>query len=321
MSRATQGVKTASRVFSDSFDSPARAAHTCPMRPARYRTVDLHTHSWISDGSDAPADIIAQAARLHLAAVALTDHDSAAGLNEAATAAAQYGIEYIRGCEITARAEYNPVHILGLWLPEETGPLTDLLRSQHARRAERNSRILARLAEHGIAISEEELHNAGKGDGRGRPHMAQILVARGIVPSIAEAFARYLGDNAPCYVPMQVPSPREIVMRLKEAGATTVIAHPMLLRCPPGWLEDFLADLARDGLDAIEAYHADHSPQQTRYCVDLAQRLSLDLSGGSDYHGSIKPGLKLATGWGGLRVPYFVLEKLKERRKRLGQML
>ncbi len=288
------------------------------MDTSRRKYIDLHAHTWASDGTDSPGAVIREAERLKLAAVAITDHDTIGGLAEAAEAAAGLEVEFIRGCEITAHGEYNPMHFLGLWLPEDAGKLAGLIQTQHERRAARNVLMLERLAGLGVPVTPQELDEAGRGDTRGRPHMAQVLVRRGVVASVEEAFQRFLGDGAPAYVHMAAPGPGEIVSGLKRAGATVVFAHPMLLDCPADWLADTVADLKRLGLDALETYHADYTDRQTRRCVDLAQRAGLELCGGSDYHGAVKPGLKLGFGWGGLRVPYFVLERLKAQRRAQG---
>jgi predicted metal-dependent phosphoesterase TrpH len=280
--------------------------------------IDLHTHTWISDGTESPSAVIRAAAKIKLSAIAITDHDTIAGLPEAARTAAELDIEFIRGCEITAHDKYTPMHFLGLWVPEDATLLTDLLQTQHERRIARNMAMLKRLAELGVPITSQELHDAGKGDNRGRPHMARALIRRKYVSSVEEAFQRFLGHNAPAYVPMYVPSPEEIVSRMKDAGITVVFAHPMLIDCPRDWLEGRIRDLKACGLDALETYHSDYTPEQTRYCVDLAQRFDLALCGGSDFHGTAKPGLKLGTGCGGLRVPYFALERLKELRSKQG---
>ena len=285
--------------------------------PSR-RYVDLHTHSSASDGTDSPATLVHKAVDMGLAALALTDHDTSSGLNEAQKTAHKLGLEFIRGCELTSNGPYIPLHFLGFWLPEQDHGLTSLLNAQAERRRERNSHMLRKLGELGITITEQELERAGSSSATGRPHMARILFERGLVGSVGEAFQRYLGSHAPAYVRMEVPEPAQIVAALKATGATVALAHPMQIRCPGEWLSVFLRDMKDQGLDALEVYHADHSPAQVRQLVDMAQRLDLALVGGSDYHGKIKPGLLLGTGWGGLRVPLFVLEKLKELRRAQG---
>lgn len=279
--------------------------------------VDLHTHSTASDGTDSPAELMARAHALGLRAIALTDHDTLAGLAEAEEAARGLGLGFIRGCEISTRSDAGEHHILGLWVPAEATPLEDWLAAVRQRRNERNAMMVARLRQHGIDISLEEVRERASGS-VGRPHMAAVLVAKGYARDTNEAFRDYLGIRGKAYVPKQVPAPEEAVRILTQVGATPVLAHPFLTGSPPEAVENLTCRLAAAGLSAIEAWHTSHSEEDTRHCVDLAARLGLGLSGGSDYHGTNKPGIHPGTGYGGLRVPLAVLEALQERRRARG---
>lgn len=280
--------------------------------------IDLHTHSQASDGTDSPAQLVRNAAAAGLAAVALTDHDTLSGLDEAATAASASGIEFIRGCELSTRTEHGEMHILGLWLPPEAEALERRLADVRHKRDQRNARILDRLADLGIRISMDELLHEARGESVGRPHIAALLVKKNVVPDMQAAFRDYLGSGGRAYLPKEVLDPEEAVRLMARLGATVCLAHPCLQPLPRDWLEAFILRLRDCGLSAIEAYHSEHSDADTRACIDLACRLDLGLSGGSDYHGANKARLRLGSGYGGLRVPLAVLEDLKARRRARG---
>ncbi|MDE7241140.1 PHP domain-containing protein [Desulfovibrio sp.] len=279
--------------------------------------VDLHTHSTASDGTDTPAGLVARARELGLAAIALTDHDTLGGLEEGEEAARGLGINFIRGCEISTRSDAGEHHILGLWVPRESAPLKNWLEAVRQRRNERNAEMVARLRALGFAITLEEVRDRAQGS-VGRPHMAALLVEKGYARDTNAAFRDFLGIRGKAFVPKRVPPPEEAVRVLTEVGATAVLAHPFLTAPAPEMVEALTRRLAGNGLDAIEAWHTSHSEAHTRECVDLAARLDLGLSGGSDYHGVNKPGIQPGTGYGGLRVPMTVLEALKKRRRARG---
>lgn len=279
--------------------------------------VDLHTHSTASDGTDSPAALVARAHDAGLAAIALTDHDTLGGLEEGEEAARGLGISFIRGCEISTRSDAGEHHILGLWVPREAAPLENWLEAVRQRRNERNAEMVARLRALGFDISLEEVRARAQGS-VGRPHMAALLVEKGYAQDTGEAFRDYLGIKGKAFVPKRVPAPDEAVRVLNEVGATAVLAHPFLNSPAPELVEALTRRLVEHGLDAIEAWHTSHSEAHTRECVDLAARLGLGLSGGSDYHGANKPGIQPGTGYGGLRVPVTVLEALRKRRRARG---
>ncbi|MFV0423549.1 PHP domain-containing protein [Oleidesulfovibrio sp.] len=286
------------------------------MTAARY--IDLHTHSTASDGSDTPTELIANAAKAGLAAIALTDHDTLDGLPEAQQAADEHGIRIIRGCELGSVGPYGEIHVLGLWLPDNPAPLLEKLETLRIRRHDRNRHMVEKLQGMNIDITYDEVLAVAGNGSVGRPHIAQVLVAKKIAPSTRKAFEVYLGDRGSAYVPRATLSPLEAVSVLKEAGATVSFAHPMLIKAPAEWLEGMVAEMKEAGLDAMEAYHSEHSQKDVRRCVGLADRYGLALTGGSDYHGSVKPDISLGTGKGGLRVPYYILEKLEALRSERG---
>lgn len=283
--------------------------------------VDLHTHTSASDGTDSPADMVRRAAGLGLGAVAVTDHDTLAGLDAAVAAGEALGVEIVRGCEISTRFGSGEVHIVGLWVPREAERLEQLqasLAQVREGRSIRNRRIAERLAELGLPVTYEDALELASGGVLGRPHFAALLCRLGVTASPREAFERYLGRGAAAYVPRTLPEPAEAVAWLSAIGATVCLAHPRLIRCSPEELDALVGSLVPHGLNAIEAYHSEHSAADERACVELARRHGLLLSGGSDYHGAAKPGVELGRGRGGLRVTAAVLESLRADRHARG---
>lgn len=279
--------------------------------------IDLHTHSTASDGSDTPSQLVARASDAGLRALALTDHDTMAGLEEAEEAAKAKHIEFARGCEISTMTERGEIHILGLWTPRRCQELEDYLALLRNRRLRRNDRIIALLQAQGLNITHENAARHARG-AMGRPHIAAAMVDKGYVENIREAFDIWLGRGGRAYVPKTVPQPAEAVRLLAKNGASPVIAHPLLHPAPPGWLKQFAASLVPHGLFGLEAWHSSHSPGQTQEVLETAVMLNLGVSGGSDYHGRVKPDIQLGSGRGNLRIGRNVLENLKKRRRAMG---
>lgn len=280
--------------------------------------VDLHTHTSASDGTDSPAGLVRRAAGQELAAVAVTDHDTLDGLDEAEAEGRVLGMEVIRGCEISTRFGRGEAHVLGLWLsrdPVRLEALNAALARVREHRVARNLRIAGQLAALGLPVTYEAARGMAAGEVVGRPHFAGLLCRLGITATPREAFERYLGEGGAAYVPRELPDPAETVALLAAAGATVSLAHPRLIRCAPAELDALIASLVPHGLDALEAYHSEYSAADERACVDLARRHGLLLTGGSDYHGRNKPGVSLGRGKGGLRVTLAVLESLKAARR------
>lgn len=280
--------------------------------------IDLHTHTVASDGTDSPAQLVRRAKAQGLQAVAITDHDTVGGLAEAEAEGEKLGLEVIRGCEISAKGDHNEMHILALWLPRDTRVLEQSLLTLREHRNARNVIIVEKLQALGMDISYAEVLAASKGEAVGRPHIAAVLIRKGYVADLREAFTLYLGYRGKAYVPKEILSPVAAVSLLAGMGATVSLAHPCLSLGSHEAIESTVRSLKDHGLTAIEAYHSDHSQAEQRFCVDVATRYGLALSGGSDYHGTTKPRISLGTGYGGLRVPMFVLDSLKEQRRKMG---
>ena len=282
------------------------------------KLVDLHTHTTASDGTDSPAQLMAKAAQAGLEAVAVTDHDTLSGLDEAAEAGREFGVELIRGCEISTGTELGELHILGLWLPGNPIQLQEKLTFLRRKRGERNEGIVRKLQELGLDITMEEVLATATGESVGRPHIAEVLLRKGYAKNSREVFKEYLGCHGKAYLPKEVLEPQESVSLLANLGATVSLAHPMLWKGPSGWLDTQVARLKDCGLNAIEAWHSEHSEADVRACLALAKRFDLGISGGSDYHGANKPSICLGKGYGKLRVGMDVLEGLRQRRVAAG---
>jgi predicted metal-dependent phosphoesterase TrpH len=281
--------------------------------------IDLHTHSSASDGSDSPGELVRKAAALGLAAVALTDHDTLAGLDEARAEAARVGIAFIRGIEIAVQNEFGEVHLVGLWMPEPSRRMRDALVVMQRNRRDRNRAMLDVLGDLGMPMTLEEVSARSKGSTVGRPHIALTMCDKGYVSSRREAFERYIGLGARAFAPRVLLTPEQGIGLLRDEGATVAIAHPFLSKkMTSERLDDILSDFRARGLTAMEAYHSMYNPVQIRLSMELAAKHKLLLTGGSDYHGANKKGISLGSGTGSLRISASLLEKMREYRKSLG---
>lgn len=280
------------------------------------RIIDLHTHSRASDGTDRPAELVRKAAAKGLAAVALTDHDTLAGLEEAEDEAARIGIEFIRGIEIAVGDEYGELHLLGLFMPTPSPRMRAAIDTLQRNRLLRNQAMLDVLAAMGMPMTMDEVLEHSGNVAIGRPHIALTMKSKGYVPSRKVAFERYIGWNGAAFVPRILFSPSEGIRLLRDEGAIVALAHPCLSKkMTASRLDVILGEFRRHGLSAIEAYHSSHDPEHVRLCVDLAHKHGLLLTGGSDYHGNNKEGIMLGVGAGQLRVPYIILENLRKHLK------
>ena len=279
------------------------------------RYIDLHTHSTASDGTYTPSELVKYAAEKELAAIALTDHDTLDGVAEAKAAGEKYGVRVIAGAEFSTVYEKISLHIVGLFLPENSKKISERLEYMKNARLTRNDKMLANLREEGIEITMEELKENFPDRIISRAHIAQLMQKKGCVGSKNEAFDRYIGDKCKAYVEKESLTPEETVGLIKDAGGVSVWAHPLLCKLSDKNTEKMAERLKTYGLDAIEAYYPTHKPADTKYIKTIAQKYGLELSGGSDFHGSMKPGLDLGTGYGDLAVPYEVLEKLEKKER------
>ena len=269
--------------------------------------IDLHTHSTASDGSDAPARIPELAAAAGCKAVALTDHDRLDGIAEARASAEAVGIELVSGCEISCEVEVGTMHVLVYFVEPGEGPLQDeLLRLQDER--DRRNEVMARV----LDIPYGELVAEAGGRGAGRPHAAAILVRRGLASSIQDAFDKFLAKGRPGYVEKERLTPAVALGLARASGGVPVLAHPLSLELGSTTaLEATVRELAGLGLGGLEAVYGRYSPDERSGLADLAGRLGLAVTGGSDHHGTYKPDLSVGTGRGDLCVPDALLDELR----------
>jgi len=278
--------------------------------------IDLHTHTTASDGSLTPAQLVAAAHRAGLKAVAVTDHDTVAGLEEALAAGRGLAMEVVPGVEISLEVGLaGGAHLLGLWVrPGHPALLKGLAQVQEARRR-RNPLILAKLNGLGLALDMTEVNAQAGGGQVGRPHIAMALAAKGYAASTGEAFNRWLKAGGPAYVAKERLSPAQGIGLVRAAGGVPVLAHPGLLDLDRPGLEALARRLRSVGLEGLEAYYSEHDAATQRGLAYLAARLGLVLSGGSDFHGDAKQRIRLGAGKGDLRVPASLLAALKQRRE------
>ncbi|MBR7743851.1 PHP domain-containing protein [Phycicoccus sp. BSK3Z-2] len=251
--------------------------------------IDLHAHSSASDGTEAPADLVASAVAAGLDAVALTDHDTASGWDEAADAAGRLGITLVRGIEVSCARYRQSVHLLAyLPDPDEAALAGELARSRESRDT-RLDRMVERMAADGLPVTVASVRaEVRDGATPGRPHIADALLRAGAVGHRDEAFARWLGDDSPYYVGHYAPDPVVAVEAVRAAGGVAVLAHPRS-RTRTGVVEDDLVEeMAAAGLAGIEVDHRDHDDDARRHLTDLAAALGLLTTGSSDYHGTGK---------------------------------
>lgn len=271
--------------------------------------IDLHSHTNESDGTFAPAQLVAEAVRAGVTTLGITDHDTFAGYDLALPAAREAGLELICGIELSTKLHGQSVHLLGYFL---NGSRLDGFRAWildlQAARRDRNIRLVERLRELGMDVTLQEAEARGRGM-TGRPHFAQLLVEKGYVKNLREAFDVYLDESAKGYVYRREPSFAEGVKWIRDAGGISSLAHPVRVRADVAAL---MPELCEMGLCALEAYHSDHTPEDTALYLELARRHGLRVTGGSDFHGAVKPDVELGTGCeGNLRIPADVLERLR----------
>jgi hypothetical protein len=274
--------------------------------------IDLHTHSTASDGSDTPSQLVRRAAEIGLSAVALTDHDTLEGIEEATAAAALTPLRLIPGVELSLEWSQGGMHLIVLFLGPGRGPLRDRLAGLQAGRDERNQKMVELLNSLGVSIEYEDVLTEAGGGSVGRPHIAAVMARHGHVDDIAAAFDLWLGKGKPAYVGRRRLLPEEAIGLARMEGAVPILAHPHTMGIDTA--EDMATTLRRlraAGLIGLECHYPLYSPDERLEYVELARRFDLVPSGGSDYHGRYKVGIDLGFGKGDLMVPDSVLEELR----------
>lgn len=286
--------------------------------------IDLHAHTTVSDGGDSPVELVHKAAAGGLDAIAVTDHDNDSGCAEAVRTGAELGVEVVPGVEIscdvddlTARgfvpSARPTMHLLGYFVPLDDNPLSAALAELQAARANRNRHIVDRLNQLGVNVTFEEVEAEAGGPGAqiGRPHFAAVLVRHGAVPDHQTAFDEYLAKGAKAYIGRKLYSPVEAIALMRSASVVPVLAHPFTLNLGRADLERFVGDLCDAGLAGIEGYHGDQTLDAQAVYREIGRARGLIVSGGSDYHGDMRPDRRLPGGKHGVFVPDEVLSQLK----------
>lgn len=272
------------------------------------RIADLHIHTYYSDGTMSPEEVVAAASEVGLSAIGIADHDTVDGFAPAKAAADRVGLEVIPGVELSSEYHGKDIHILGYFFDLHDSPLVRLLGDIQQGRMERMRKMIAKLNQMGvIGISFEEVCGQLKSDAVGRLHLAKLLVTRGHVRSLDEAFEKYLGEGAPAYFPKFKQTPIEAIKLIKDSGGLSVLAHPMLTQ-----KDELIPQFVRAGLDGIEAYYPNCSMEVANFYVGIAEKHGILVSGGSDAHGKGKT----STWIGKAYLPYEHVEKMKERLRR-----
>lgn len=272
--------------------------------------IDLHVHTTASDGTMSPKAVVSLATMLGLKAIALTDHDTMAGLQEAGEAAELMGISVVPGIEISSEYRGKEVHILGYFLDPEAQKLKDYMQWVGQSRKTRNEKILEKLQKKGYDITLEQLEEKFPGATLGRPHIAQRLVELGAVSSVKEAFRRYLDTGRSCYVPRQYISFADGVKLIRDCGGVAVLAHPLQYGYGKAELEALVKTAAEAKVTGMEILYTGYTQGDIQKLYDLAEKYTLLPTGGSDFHGDNKPGVQLGSGDGKLAVPAYMLAML-----------
>lgn len=258
---------------------------------------DLHTHTNCSDGTATPTELVREAKQVGLQGLSITDHDTVEAYQEAIPIAREEGIQLLPGIEFSARLNRLPVHVLGYGFDLQSDSLLAFCEGHIQRRIERNRLILQKLSEHGFSVSEEEVVALCGFSGKriyGRPHIAQVMVHKGYVRDIRQAFERWIGDRRPCFALGPIFSVSETLDVLHQASGKAVIAHPHLINS-----KSLIKELLRLPFDGIEGYYAQMLPQQEEQWVRLGREKKWLVTGGSDYHGAIKKQNPLGCSWVG----------------------
>ncbi|MFN3505081.1 MAG: PHP domain-containing protein [Caldimicrobium sp.] len=272
--------------------------------------IDLHTHSTASDGTFSPKELVYLAKKEGLQALALTDHDTTLGLEEAYYTAEDLKLPFLCGVEISVKFDGpGHFHLLGYFLTPKLDFLQETLKELHIAREKRNLQMIEKLKNLGIEITLEEVGSIAQGE-IGRPHFARLLVEKGVVKSFEEAFEKYLRKGAPAYVPKAILDPQVALEKILHSGGIPVLAHPITLKLKRDELIKYLENLVELGIKGVEVFYSEHNKDFTQFLFEKAKYFKLLITGGSDFHGVNKPDIKLGKGFGNLSIPYEYFEEL-----------
>ena len=275
--------------------------------------IDLHAHTSASDGTLSPKELVNLAKTEGIEALAITDHDTIEGLQEALDEGEKIGIEVIPGVEISIDHEPGSMHVLGLFLDINSDKLNDYLTKLQISRSSRNPQILEKLNDLGLTITMEEVQIISGGGQVGRPHIAAALLKNGHVSSNQQAFDKYLKKGASAYYERSRLTREEAVEMIHSAGGLVILAHPGTLRINGRAFNDLMSELKDVGFDGIEVFYNSHSQVDQDRLMKIIDEFGFQISGGTDFHGANKPSIKLGIGYGNMAIPYEVLQEMKQQ--------
>lgn len=272
--------------------------------------IDLHVHSNCSDGTFSPSQLVEYALEKGLQAIALTDHDTTEGIEEARAAAQNTSLQVIPGIELSTAFWGRDIHILGLNIDPENTYFQEKIKAFQQEREQRNRTMISRMQKEGLRITWQDMADNFPDSIWTRAHFARFLADTGQVHTLAEAFNRFLGDHAPCFVPRNKVTPFEAVKMIHQGKGKAVLAHPLLYHLTEEQLEELVQSLVQSGLDGIEAIYSTNTGLDEVRMRQLAKKYGIFITGGSDFHGSNKPSIDLGRGRGNLKIPAYLLDNL-----------
>lgn len=272
--------------------------------------IDLHVHSNCSDGTFSPSQLVEYALEKGLQAIALTDHDTTEGIEEARAAAQNTYLQVIPGIELSTAFLGRDIHILGLNIDPENTYFQEKIKAFQQEREQRNRTMISRMQKEGLRITWQDMADNFPDSIWTRAHFARFLADTGQVHTLAEAFNRFLGDHAPCFVPRNKVTPLEAVKMIHQGKGKAVLAHPLLYHLTEEQLEELVQSLVQSGLDGIEAIYSTNTGLDEVRMRQLAKKYGIFITGGSDFHGSNKPSIDLGKGRGNLKIPAYLLDNL-----------
>ena len=274
------------------------------------RYIDLHTHSNCSDGSMTPTELVVHASERGLAAIALSDHDTIAGIDEALEAGMKYGIEVVPAIEFSVQSQ-TETHILGFYIDHKSPLIMQALEEINSVRMQRTVNTCNKLRDLGFDVTMEEAFAIAPSGIIGRAHFARILAEKGYTQSVKEGFDKYLANGRPAYDGTQYLTASDAVKLINDLGGVAFVAHPHLIRLDDSTLRSFLLQLKSCGLCGIEGYYNEYTPEMQDYFQNLARELGLEICGGTDFHAKMKPHIEIGIGQGNMAIPYEVLDNIK----------
>ena len=278
--------------------------------------IDLHTHSLKSDGSMTPTEVVEAAKEAGLAAIALSDHETVDGLEEAMAAGEKLGVEVVPAIEFSVISK-TETHILGYFIDYKNPELLQMLKEIVDLRIERNYVTTEKLNDLGFDITIEEVRALAPNNFVGRAHFARVLMDKGYTSSVKEGFDKYMSVGKYAYCEKQRLSAAEAVELIAKCSGVSFLAHPHLTKLPDDELKAFLIELKGYGLSGLEGYYTDYTPEMQNKYQSLAEELGMLYSGGTDFHAKMKPHISIGTGLGNMKIPYSVLETIRKRKEEL----